>query len=263
MWTVFKVFIEFVTVLLLFHVLFFWPWSMQDLSSLARDQIHISCIGSWSLNHWTTREVPSISSFVGKKYCWASGKIKWEDKIRKQWTRNASISVKFKFTSSFIHSPNIYWGPTIYQILLNPAVNSKHLTFIVFSLHYISTSANNKMCGSYLEPWVCIIFSAVSWGHLATVGSGSGVFHTNRTAVNLNFNRKKTELISKWFILTLHISRNISIFKHFKGTAFITFVLEILTLLSQEAHQGGRIALRGEAMYELLYRQVWYAKTPS
>ena len=87
---------------------------------------------------------------------------------------------------------------------------------------------------------------------MATLGSGSGVFHTNRTVVNLNFNEKKTELISKWFILTLHISGNISTFKHFNGTAFITFVLEMLTLLSQEADQGGRIALRGEAMCELL-----------
>ena len=33
----FKVFIEFVTVLLLFHILVFWPLGMWDLSFLARD----------------------------------------------------------------------------------------------------------------------------------------------------------------------------------------------------------------------------------
>ena len=33
MWTIFKVFIEFVTILLLFYVLVFWPWGMWDLSS--------------------------------------------------------------------------------------------------------------------------------------------------------------------------------------------------------------------------------------
>ena len=31
MWTIFKVFIEFVTILLLFYVLVFWPQGMWDL----------------------------------------------------------------------------------------------------------------------------------------------------------------------------------------------------------------------------------------
>ena len=31
---------------------------MWDLSSLTRDQTRVLCIGVWSLNHWTTREVP-------------------------------------------------------------------------------------------------------------------------------------------------------------------------------------------------------------
>ena len=34
MWTIFKVSVEFVTVLLLFYVLVFWPRSTWDLSSL-------------------------------------------------------------------------------------------------------------------------------------------------------------------------------------------------------------------------------------
>ena len=54
---IFKVFIEFVTMLLLFYILAFWPRSMWDLSFLTRDQIHTPCIGRWRLNHWTTREV--------------------------------------------------------------------------------------------------------------------------------------------------------------------------------------------------------------
>ena len=37
MWAIFKVFIEFVTILLLFCVLVFWPGGMWDLSSLLRD----------------------------------------------------------------------------------------------------------------------------------------------------------------------------------------------------------------------------------
>ena len=36
-WAIFKVFIEFVTILLLFYVLVFWPHGMWDLSSLTRD----------------------------------------------------------------------------------------------------------------------------------------------------------------------------------------------------------------------------------
>ena len=39
MWTAFKVFIEFVTMLLPFYVLFFWPGGMWDLSFLTRDQM--------------------------------------------------------------------------------------------------------------------------------------------------------------------------------------------------------------------------------
>ena len=39
MWTTFKVFIEFVTMLLLFYVLLFWQGGMWDLSFLTRDQM--------------------------------------------------------------------------------------------------------------------------------------------------------------------------------------------------------------------------------
>ena len=33
---------------------------LWDLSSQTRDWSHSPCIGRWSLNHWTTREVPEI-----------------------------------------------------------------------------------------------------------------------------------------------------------------------------------------------------------
>ena len=42
-----------------FYVLAFWLPGMRDLSSLLRDRTHTSCIGRWSLDHWTAREVPS------------------------------------------------------------------------------------------------------------------------------------------------------------------------------------------------------------
>ena len=53
----FKIFIEFVTILLLFYVLVFWPQGMLDLSSLTRDPQCTTCLGRQNLNHWTTREV--------------------------------------------------------------------------------------------------------------------------------------------------------------------------------------------------------------
>ena len=58
MWPIFEVFIGFVTRLLLFYVLVFWPWGMWDLSSQTRDWTLTPYTGRQSLNHWTTREVP-------------------------------------------------------------------------------------------------------------------------------------------------------------------------------------------------------------
>ena len=63
MWIIFKVFfIEFATTLPLFYVSFFWPRGMWDLSFLTRDWTCTHCMGRRSLNHWTTREVPSLLS---------------------------------------------------------------------------------------------------------------------------------------------------------------------------------------------------------
>ena len=62
MWTTFKVFIEFVTILPLFLCFgvwfFFWPWGMWDLSSPTRDWTCTLRIGRWTINLWTAKEVP-------------------------------------------------------------------------------------------------------------------------------------------------------------------------------------------------------------
>ena len=63
-----KVFIEFVTILLLFYVLLFWPRGMWDLSSPTGDHTRTPCIGRQSLHHWTAKEVPHAAyewSFQG------------------------------------------------------------------------------------------------------------------------------------------------------------------------------------------------------
>ena len=58
MWTIFKVFNEFVIILLLFYVLAFWLPGIWDLSSPTRDQICTLYLGRQSLNHWLASEVP-------------------------------------------------------------------------------------------------------------------------------------------------------------------------------------------------------------
>ena len=66
MFTIFKVFVKFIVVLLLFHDLVFWLQIMWDLSSLTRDWTHIPHSGR-SLNHWTTRSL-SMSFDKGLLY---------------------------------------------------------------------------------------------------------------------------------------------------------------------------------------------------
>ena len=75
----FKVFIEFVTVLLLFYVLVFWLRGMWNLSSPTRDRTCTPCIGRQSLNHWTMREVPDLFNVASRLFsscctcfCWTS-----------------------------------------------------------------------------------------------------------------------------------------------------------------------------------------------
>ena len=74
--TLFKIFIEFVTILLVL-CFGFWLQSMWNPSSSTRDGTYTPCIERWRLNCWTTREVPKsfylsgpISSFVKcKAFC--------------------------------------------------------------------------------------------------------------------------------------------------------------------------------------------------
>ena len=46
MWTIFKVFTECVTILLLYYLCVFWPWGLLDISSPTKDWTCASCIGS-------------------------------------------------------------------------------------------------------------------------------------------------------------------------------------------------------------------------
>ena len=67
MWSIFKVFIKFVTMLLLLYVLVFWPWLMWNLSSLTKDWTCTPCIGKRSLNHWAAREVLNVFLYLSNQ----------------------------------------------------------------------------------------------------------------------------------------------------------------------------------------------------
>ena len=71
MWTIFKVFIEFLTASFLFYVSLFWPQGMWDFSSLTKDWTCTPYIGRQSLNHLTARKVPRIKI---KLSLWLRGK---------------------------------------------------------------------------------------------------------------------------------------------------------------------------------------------
>ena len=58
MWIIFKVFVEFVTILLVFYVLGFCLQGMWDLNCPARNQTCTPCARSCCLNHQPFREVP-------------------------------------------------------------------------------------------------------------------------------------------------------------------------------------------------------------
>ena len=66
----FLIFIQFVTILLLFYVLFFWLEALWDLSFWTRGPTGIPCIEGQSLNHGTVREFPSMGFVRDEILAW-------------------------------------------------------------------------------------------------------------------------------------------------------------------------------------------------
>ena len=107
MWTIFKVFIEFVTILLLFPVLDFWLWGMWDLNSLTWCQTCTPCTGRRSPNRWTSREVAnnfliSLLTAVAPHSSTPAWKIPWMEepgglqsmrlrRVRHDWATSLSL----------------------------------------------------------------------------------------------------------------------------------------------------------------------------
>ena len=83
-------------------LLVFWPRGFWDLSSPTRDWTGIPCIGRWSLNHWTAREVPahcflsSQGSVLPKNICMCSSPA-WHTLPPDTWMTNSFTSFFFFF----------------------------------------------------------------------------------------------------------------------------------------------------------------------
>ena len=87
--------------------------SMQDLSSQTRDWTHIPGIGRWTLNHWTTREVPTKCMFSTELHMKETDfnnslKLNWANKQGKGtdftnlWASNHSIKKKYQIAYNFV-----------------------------------------------------------------------------------------------------------------------------------------------------------------
>ena len=126
------------------------PHSMWDLSSPTRDRTHNPCIGRWSLDHWTTREVPEL----GLEWHWGkSGRgtcpmdPKW---IHALWTR--ATEPNYIKNIMFLWSCNC--TSTIYLIdLLTHMWNdicSRKLTTAGFAKQKIRNNLNIHLCEDFL-----------------------------------------------------------------------------------------------------------------
>ena len=114
MWHIFKVFVGFVTVLLLFYALFFWPWVMWDPRSPTRDWTHTPCMGRWSLNHWTAMKVPFLFLFTrGPAPSITKAKTKGLRQLnRQQWLLRSQKSDGeggMDFTGLTTLNPTLHW----------------------------------------------------------------------------------------------------------------------------------------------------------
>ena len=97
MWPTFKVFIEFLTILLLFYILLFWPWGTWDLSCLTRDQTRTSSLEGEVLTSGPPRKSPKLSFNVLSRLkstitSMTNSGSTWSSKQRSTWITNLSCS---------------------------------------------------------------------------------------------------------------------------------------------------------------------------
>ena len=101
----------------------FWPWGMWNLRSPTRDQTLTSCIGRWSLHHWTTREAPTFESFCWTPSLPAHSELTspWDDQARPlQRTRSLRAYCSLSFQAkegccefACVHTKSLQLCPTL------------------------------------------------------------------------------------------------------------------------------------------------------
>ena len=129
---------------------FFGLWGMWDLSSLTRDQTHTPCIGRWSLNHWTDREVPHLLFFW---FCFVLLCVFWIFEFYFIF-----LNSRFLLVIYFIHI-SVYMSIPISQFI-PPLPTPRHFPPLV-SIPLFSTSVSLFLpCKPFL-----IVYSDFSWAY--------------------------------------------------------------------------------------------------
>ena len=148
MWTIFKVFIELVTILFLLYILVFWSQSMWDLSPLTRDQTRTLCIGRWRLNHWTAREISqSICLYaILKSVPLYQFNFLLHHKLsgQKQWVRLLKQTLETIFLSYLTKFLALVLFPILIQLfnqyIIVPLYSwSSYLSFTLKNILYLNT----------------------------------------------------------------------------------------------------------------------------
>ena len=91
---------------------------MWDLRSLVRDQVYNPYIGSSSFNHWTNREVSSLSLLILDLHLLLHPRY---------WSINCSISLLnflYLYAGSFLLSYIYNWASQVVQVVKNSPVNA-------------------------------------------------------------------------------------------------------------------------------------------
>ena len=124
--TIFNVFVEFVTILLLFYVLVLRPRGMWDFSSPVRYRTCTACIGRQSLNHWTTREVLG-STFLPKIVRWVlSGRLWVSSEIMNKF----SVRIFLPETLSYSYPAQTNLSPCGFPLFLKVLRILDYLSFL-------------------------------------------------------------------------------------------------------------------------------------
>ena len=163
MWAVFKVFVEFTTILFLGFVLFFfWPSGTWDLSPQMRGRIHTPCIERWSLNHQTARDYAftPFSTHISASIFWHlySGLTPWQHLA----PASSWMLQLFSWASPSIiplHDPHSSHQPHLFQAF------QSHLSFERWGMGRGGRKRGHFRRGEFfpLPPWFSVTGPIEKW----------------------------------------------------------------------------------------------------